>query len=214
MLTAMLLLSAIIQASSDPADCTSRTLRDGGKDWEISFTERRAFPDGSVEFRSRGVRHDGEVVFMERRYNAAAEPLSSSQEGPWGRLEAHYEQERVIRTISGKEQTEKITRKTFVNPTVFWFWKHTPKPEESVTVTFAAANHPSTFQIRYTYIGTEEIESAGRKVKAHKVREDPLNLANSSEVYTVRWFDEQGMDIGRFHKANKNEYRTTLLRWR
>jgi hypothetical protein len=193
----------------------SRTHRDGAGDkWEVTFVERQAHPDGSVSFRSKGVRHDGSVTHADRVYNGRGEPLRSSQEGPWGRLESTFEEKRVVRLINGKAHAQEAERKAFANPTLFWFWRTHPKPGDSAVVSFAAANNPSTFKIRFTYQGVEEVEAAGRKVKAHKVREDPLDVAKGDEVYTVRWFDDKGMDIQRYHKANKNEYRTKLLGWR
>jgi hypothetical protein len=45
----------------------------------------------------------------------------------------------------------------------------------------------------------EEIEAAGKKIRAYRVREDPLDVAKGNEVYTIRWFDEKGMDIQRYH---------------
>jgi len=103
---------------------------------------------------------------------------------------------------------------TLADPTILWFWKTHPKKDESVVVSFAAANSPSIFKIRFTYQGIEEIEVAGKKIQAHEVREDPLDVAKGNEVFTIRWFDDKGMDIQRYHIANKNEYRTKLVNWR
>jgi hypothetical protein len=202
-------------AALQTGDVESRTHRDGDKEkWDIRFNERHVTQDGSVRFVSKGVRSDGSVSFSEKRYNAQGEPLASSQEGPWGKLESRFDEKKVVRFIDGKPHEEAVNRKDYADPTLFWFWKTFPKEGESVVVTIAAANQPSTFKIRYTYQGREEIEAAGKKVKAYKVREDPLNVNKGNEVYTLRWFDEKGMDIQRYHKVNKNEYSTKLIQWR
>lgn len=202
-------------AALQATEIESRTQRDGDKEkWDIRFLERHVAPDGSVRLVSKGVRSDGSVSYSEKRYNPQGEPLSSNQEGPWGRLEGRFEEKKIVRLIDGTAHEEVANRKDYVDPTLFWFWKTFPKEGESVVVTIAAANQPSTFKIRYTYEGREEIEAAGKKVKAYKVREDPLNVNKGNEVYTIRWFDEKGMDIGRYHKVNKNEYTSKLIGWR
>jgi hypothetical protein len=200
---------------ADSGNLESRTHRDGTDDkWEISFCERQVHPDGSISLRSKSVRHDGSVSYAERLYNSRGEPLKSTQEGSWGRLESTFEEQRVVRLIDGKTHSQEIERKTFADPTLFWFWKTHPQEGDSVVVSFAAANQPSSFKIRYTYQGMEEIEAAGKKIRAHKVREDPLDVAQGNEVFTIRWFDDKGMDIQRYHKVNKNEFRTKLVNWR
>lgn len=193
----------------------SRTHRDGDdKKWQVEFRERILHPDGAITIRSRGVNHDSNFSQAERSYTPAGEPIYSSQLGTWGKLEATFAPDQVTRLINGKKDVQKIDRKTLIDPTLFWFWKTTPKEGESVVVTFAAANVPSTFQIRFTYQGTEELEAVGRTVKAHKVREEPLSVKPGNDVFTLRWFDEKGMEIKRYHKVNHNVYETNLLYWK
>ena len=73
-----------------------------------------------------------------------------------------------------------------------------------------AQNVISTFKIRYTYQGDEEMTLAGKKVTVHRVREDPLSAPG---VYTLWWYDDQGMGVKRYHVVGGKEIVDELLNW-
>jgi hypothetical protein len=192
----------------------SRTYRDGGeKDWHVSFRERIVQPDGTILFRTRGVYANGDPSFSETRYSAEGEPLYTLQRGSWGQLESTLHPDKITRIVEGAEQSETIERNTLKDPTKLWFWKTQPVVDETITVKNAQNNVPGVSEIRYTYLGREDIKAAGKTVNAHKVREVPLGVNPGVDVYTLRWFDDQGMEVHRYHKVQKNVYETTLLEW-
>jgi hypothetical protein len=195
----------------------SRTLVsfDDGKDkWRYMLSER-IVANGRITISTRDVSYDGTIGFSHREYDMSGRPLVQWQEGywndRWNRFESTYTPKGATLDINGEKTRSKLTNAELANPTVLWFWKVQPKIGEVKTVTFMAQNVPTTFQIKLTYEGDEEMELAGKKARLHRVREDPLGAKG---VYTIWWYDDQGMGVKRYHKTTQHEYNLDLKAWR
>ncbi|HEU5181401.1 MAG TPA: hypothetical protein VFW45_11455 [Candidatus Polarisedimenticolia bacterium] len=176
---------------------------------------QRTVAEGKIILMSRTIQPDGSVFFSQREYKMDGTPVSSWQEGAWSnrwnRFETRYGSKGAEQHINEKINKTTLPNRTFRDPTVLWFWRTRPKVNESVVVTYLAQNVIETSQIRYTYEGDEEMTLAGRKVKVHRVREDPVGTQG---VYTTWWYDDQGMGVKRFHKTTQHEYTDDLVAWK
>jgi len=163
----------------------------------------------------RTIQPDGSSFYEQREYRSDGTPVSIWQEGAWGDRWNHFETRYGAR---GAEQhiNEVVNRsslpdRTFRNPTVLWFWRVHPEVGTSVVVTYLAQNTIATSQIRFTYEGDESMTLAGRTVTVHRVREDPLGAEG---VFTIWWYDSQGMGVKRYHKTTQQEFTDQLVAWR
>ena len=143
-------------------------------------------------------------------------PVSTWQEGfwanRWNRFETQYSRKGADQRINEETNATTESDRSFTDPTVLWFWRTHPTVNESVVVTYLAQNTIATSQIRYTYEGEEVLTLAGRSIRVHRVREDPVGSATG--VFTIWWYDDQGMGIKRFHKTTQGEYTDELVAWR
>jgi hypothetical protein len=166
-------------------------------------------------FLSRTIQPDGSVFFSQREYKMDGTPVSTWQEGfwsdRWNHFETRYSRKGAEQRINETANKTDAPDRAFANPTVLWFWRTHPKVNASVLVTYLAQNVIATSQIRYTYEGDEEMTLVGRKVTVHRVREDPVGAKG---VYTIWWYDDQGMGVKRFHKTTQNEYTDELVAWK
>ncbi len=176
---------------------------------------QRIVTDGRVTFLGRVVQPDGSIFFSQRAYAMDGTPISTWQEGfwsdRWNHFETRYSRTGAEQRINDAVNTTDQPDRTFTDPTALWFWHTRPKVNESVVVTYLAQNVITTSQIRYTYEGDDVLTLAGRTVTAHRVREDPLG---ADGVYTIWWYDDQGMGIKRYHKTTQHEYIDQLVAWR
>ena len=186
----------------------------GSKDLAVIQNER-IVGDGKVIVRSRRVGTDGDVSFGHKEYREDGTPIAMWQEGEWSdrwnRFETVFGKKEARQIINGEETKTPMEAKAFRDPTVTWFWRKMPKARESVTVKFLAQNTIATYDIRFTYEGDEELTLAGRKVRVHRVREEPLGAPKA--VYTIWWYDDKGMGVRRYHKTTTNEYTFDLKAW-
>jgi hypothetical protein len=164
---------------------------------------------------SRTVQPDGSVFFSQQEYQMDGIPVSFWQEGfwsdRWNRFETRFTRAGAQQRINERTNNSNLPNITFRNSTLLWFWRIHPKVREHVVVTYLAQNTIATSQIRFTYEGDEELTLAGRKAAVHRVREDPLGVDG---VYTIWWYDDQGMGVKRFHKTTQHEYRDELVAWK
>jgi hypothetical protein len=174
----------------------------------------RIVTGGGFVSRSHVVGLDGSIGFSQSEYKMDGTPVCISQEGfwsdRWNHFETRYGKQGTEQQINEQTTKADMPNSKFRNPTLLWFWKTQPKPNESVTVTSLAQNVIRTSQIEYTYEGDEEMTLAGRKVRVHRVREVPLP---GEGVYTIWWYDDQGMGVRRYHKTPENEYTDELVAW-
>lgn len=158
---------------------------------------------------------DGSTSFSRATYRMDGVPVRIEQEGNWGgrmnRFVTDYGAKGATQSINEATNRTDQPDRTFRDPTKLWFWKVQPRVGESVVVTYLAQNVIATSRIRYTYEGDETMALAGRTARLHRVREDPQGT--SPGVYTIRWFDDQGMDVKRYHKTTKAEYGEELAYW-
>lgn len=176
---------------------------------------QRIVSGGQVIFSSRMIRPDGGMSFGQRECRMDGTPVYMWQEGfwsdRWNRFETRYSGKGAEQQINETSNKTDMPDRKFRNPTALWFWKVQPKLGESTTVTFLAQNTIATFQIKFTYEGTDELTLAGKKTTAHRVREEPLSAKG---VYTLWWYDAQGMGIKRYHKTTTSEYTDQLVAWK
>ena len=176
---------------------------------------QRIVTGGKIIHVGRTVQPDGSVFFSQQEYKMDGTPVSTSQEGFWGnrwnRFETRYGGKGAEQNINETTNKTDLPDRTFRNPTILWFWRTRPKVTESIVVTYLSQNVIATSQIRYTYEGDEEMTLAGRKVNVHRVREDPVG---ANGVYTIWWYDDQGMGVKRFHKTTQGEYTEELVAWK
>lgn len=196
----------------------SRTLLSGPVDSASTYAivnERIVYKD-SFTLVTRSVDKSLSGSYSILSYSNAGVPMSSSQEGNWNDrwniLETKFGPKECVQLINGEISTSKMPAGEFANPTSLWFWKVKPKVGTVETVKFLAQNTIATFSIRFTYEGDEEMTLAGRKVKVHRVREKPLSAPDA--VYTIWWYDDQGMGVKRVHKTTQGEYNFDLHSWR
>lgn len=195
----------------------SRTLSPGSTatDGVNLILNQRIVTDGKIVFLSRTVQPDGSVFFSQREYTLDGTPVFAWQEGFWSDRWNHFETrysgkgaEQIINETSNKAD---LPDRTFTNPTLLWFWRIQPRAGDRVVATYLAQNTITTSQIQYTYEGDEKMTLAGRVVNVHRVREDPVGTPG---VYTIWWYDDQGMGVKRFHKTTQHEYTEELVAWR
>lgn len=188
----------------------SRTLISGP---ELILNER-IVGDRRIVVRGRRIGTDGTISFSTKEYREDGTPILSWQEGfwsdRWNRFETTYGNRESVQNINGVLTRSKMVAKEFRDPTVLWFWKTHPKVGESVTVKFLAQNVINTFEIRFTYEGEEEMTLAGKRVRVHRVREDPLSAKG---VFTHWWYDDRGMGVRRYHKTTTSEFVYDLKAW-
>lgn len=180
----------------------------------LIFNQRIVSGDRMV-YLSRTVQPDGSVSYGQREFTLDGTPISSWQEGfwseRWNRFETRFSSTGAEQFINETRHTSELPNHRFRNPTLLWFWKTQPAVGESVVVTYLAQNVIATSQIRYTYEGTEELTLASRTVTVHRVREDPVGAPG---VFTIWWYDAQGMGVKRFHKTTQSEFTDVLTAWR
>lgn len=176
---------------------------------------QRIVADGKIVLFGREVTPDGSVFFSQREYKMDGTPISWWQEGfwadRWNHFETRYSSTGAVQHINEATNKTDLPDRTFLDPTVLWFWHTHPKVNESVVVTYLSQNVIETSQIRHTYEGDEELTLAGRLVKVHRVRETPLSVEG---VYTIWWYDDQGMGVKRYHKTTQHEYTENVVAWR
>jgi len=176
---------------------------------------QRIVAEGKILILSRAVQPDGSVFFSQREYLLDGTPVAFAQEGfwadRWNRFETTFSATVAEQRINETVNRTRSPAQLFRDPTVLWFWRVHPAVGDTAVVTHLAQNVIATYQIRFTYEGTEELTLAGRSVRAHRVREDPLG---SPGVYTLWWYDEQGMGIKRYHKTTDREFADQLVAWR
>jgi len=196
----------------------SRTMLTGPRDasdTEILLTERVTGRDGFI-LATKSVLPDENIAYVFSSYDNQGIPIQSKQEGQWNDrwnvFETTYGSEECVQSINGKVTKKSLAASDFANPTTLWFWKTHPDKGTSVTVQFLAQNTLATYEIQFTYEDDEIMDLAGRKVTLHRVRETPLGAP--PEVYTLWWYDDQGMGVKRYHKTTQGEYRIELLAWR
>lgn len=204
-------------ASGPDVSIETRTLSSVSQDREgVSLIfNQRIVAEGTIVLSSRAVQPDGSVAYSQREYRMDATPVSSWQEGfwsdRWNRFETRYGSEGAEQTINETTSASALPDSTFRDPTVLWFWSTHPRVNETVVVTYLAQNVIATSQIRHTYEGDEEMTLAGRTFRAHRVREEPVGTRG---VYTLWWFDDEGMGVKRFHKTTQQEFTDELVAWR
>ena len=176
---------------------------------------QRIVTEGKIIQLGRTVQPDGSVFFSQQEYKMDGTPVSTRQEGfwsnRWNRFETRYSGKVAEQSINETTNKTDLPARTFRNPTILWFWRTRPRVNESIVVTYLAQNVIATSQIRYTYEGDEEMTLAGRRVSVHRVREDPVGTKG---VYTIWWYDDQGMGVRRFHKTTQQEYTDELVAWK
>jgi hypothetical protein len=116
--------------------------------------------------------------------------------------------------FKGKDTTILInTVKELKDPTTLWFWKHTPKVNETVTVGGIRKNFITKsidlVSVAYTYMGKERINVFGKIKTCYLVKSIPLN--GSKGVYDERWFDQKGMLVKEKHVVGKDGTRIAEL---
>ncbi len=211
-------LTLVALAFSLPINIESRTLRSGPADDPKTYSilsERIATKDGFTLV-SKTIDRSFGVSYSTSSYSNAGVPIESRQEGNWNDqwnvLETKFGASESVQNINGEVTKGKAPAKQFINPSLLWFWKVKPKAGTVVTADILAQNTIATFKIRYTYEGDEVMTLAGRKVTVHRVREKPLSAPDA--VYTIWWYDDQGMGVKRYHKTTQNEYTFDLVSWR
>ena len=177
--------------------------------------EERIATEERILFLGREILPDGSVFYSQREYQMDGTPVQQWQEGFWGnrwnRFETRYSRNGAEQRINETTNRTPLGDWALRDPTVLWFWHTDPKVNERVVVTYLAQNQITTSQIQYTYEGDEELTLAGRTVQAHRVREDPVGTTG---VYTIWWYDDQGMGVKRYHKTTEDEYTEELVAWR
>lgn len=208
---------ALVGLTSSP-EIETRTLLTGprcGPETEVLLTQRVTTED-DFTLLTKVLLPDGGVVYSTTSYDLKGIPLHSRQEGQWNDrwnvLETTFGSDECVQTINGESSKASSGAKEFSNPASLWFWRTHPSVGTTETVEFLAQNTTSTYRIRFQYEGDEELTLAGRKLTAHRVRETPLSAAEG--VYTLWWYDDQGMGVKRYHKTTEHEYRCELSSWR
>lgn len=165
---------------------------------------------------SHDVNSDGSTSYSKSEYDNQGNPLSVTQHGfwndRWNTFQTEFGAKGYIQSINDTKTTGNQPRTKYRNPTALWFWRTHPQKGTSETVTFLAQNTIAEFQIKFTYEDDEVMELAGRKVTLHRVREKPLSAPDA--VYTIWWYDDEGMGVKRYHKTTTNEYETRLVAWK
>lgn len=177
---------------------------------------QRIVADGRILLVNRAVQPDGSVFFSQREYQLDGTPVTFAQEGFWANRWNHFETRfhpsgAEQRINDGVNRTDAPAQR-FRDPTVLWFWRTQPAVGDTVVVTYLAQNVIATSRIRFTYEGVEALTLAGRRVMAHRVREDPVG--GSPGVHTLWWYDEKGMGVKRYHKTTEREFADQLVAWR
>src|SRR5262245_4311189 len=211
------LVLCVAQGADSKLSIESRTLSPvspGDKGVHL-ILEERIVTEERILFLGRVIQPDGSVFYSQREYQMDGTPVQQWQEGfggdRWNRFETRYSRDGAEQRINETTNRTDLGDRTFTNPTILWFWKVQPKVDESVTYTFLAQNTIATSQIRCTYEGKEELTLAGTTIQAHRVREVPVG---SDGVYTIWWYDDQGMGVKRFHKTTQAEYTLQLKAWK
>jgi hypothetical protein len=175
---------------------------------------QRIVAAGRIVLLSRTVQPDGSVSYSQREYQMDGTPVATWQDGfwsdRWNHFETRYGREGAAQKINETTNRTELPARAFRDPTVLWFWRTYPKVNDTIVVTYLAQNVIATSQIRFTYEGDEQMTLAGRTVTVHRVREDPVGAQG---VYTLWWYDDQGMGVKRFHKTTQHEYTDELVAW-
>ncbi len=206
-----------VNARSSAVSIESRTLAPvaSGTPGITLLLNQRIVAGGRIVLEGRNIEPDGSVFFHHRECTMDGAPIVWWQEGFWGdrwnHFETRYSGTGATQFINESTNTTDLPDRTFSDPTILWFWHTHPRVGESVVVTNLSQNTILTSQIRYTYEGDEELTLAGRTVTVHRVREDPVG---TDGVFTIWWYDQQGMGVKRFHKTTKHEYTEQLAAWR
>ena len=214
----MLITTCALFAISQLPDVETRTLLTGPKgapDTEILMTQRIATRDGFILI-TKSLLPDVNVAYNVSTFDKRGVPILTRQEGQWDDrwniFETKYGNKKCVQSINGEVTNHPLDPKIYMDSPKLWFWKVHPKVGTNVTVKILSQNTISTSRIKYTFEGDEEMKLAGRKVKVHRVRETPLDSAPG--VYTICWYDQQGMGVQRYHKTTRGEFRCDLLAWR
>jgi len=154
--------------------------------------------------------------FGSMEYDMSGCPIVQTQEGfwndRWNNFTTRYGSKGSEQSINGVIARDASPLTEYRNPTLLWFWKVKPKIGASETVTFLAQNVIKKFKIKFTYEGDDTLEILGRKCVVHRVREVPISAP--AEVYTIWWFDDEGMGVKRYHKTTSSEYKYELVAWK
>lgn len=216
MVTASICAASILAASD--AQIVSRTLLDGkagSPEARVIVNERILTKEGFALV-SHSVTPGASPSYSIRKFNKAGEPLESSQEGywndKWNVFTTMYGEKQLEQSINGEVTKQVASRKAYRNPTNLWFWKTKPAPGTSETVKFVAQNVIQDFEIKFTYEGDEELEILGKKIKVHRVMERPLRAPEG--VYTVWWYDDEGMGVKRHHQTTTGSFDFELIGWK
>ncbi|MEQ1822650.1 MAG: hypothetical protein ABL949_09075 [Fimbriimonadaceae bacterium] len=210
-------LIALLAVASSGYSIQSRTLLTGPVNAPQTsvILNQQIVGDGKVRLISRTVNPDKSLSYAEEVYTTRGTPISSTQEGfwsnRWNRFTTAYAAKLAKQDINGEVTSCEKPAKFFENPTVAWFWKIKPKVGESVVVNFLAQNVIHVFQIRFTYENDETLTLAGKTLRLHRVKEEPLSAKG---VFSVYWYDDFGMIAKRYHKTTTNEYGYELTAWR
>ena len=197
---------------------TSRKLRDGKPTEKVSsvIINERFLQNDRFSLVTHSVYPSGSTSYGISSFDFHGNPLETSQEGfwndRWNVFTSKFGAKSVRQTINDEVNIDQSPRSKFRNPTVLWFWKTKPKVGCTETVKFLAQNTIATFEIKFTYEGNEVLEIMGKKVKAHRVREIPLSAPKA--VYTIWWYDDEGMGIKRYHKTTTSEFTFGLVSWK
>jgi hypothetical protein len=216
MFTAAAALYLAVLAGAD-ISIESRTLTPANPDTKgvnLIFNQR-IVTGGRIILSSRSVYPNGSVSFSQQEFKMDGTPVYTWQEGfwsdRWNHFETRYNKKGAEQKINEETNKSDLPDSAFKKPTLLWFWKTHPKINETVTTTYLAQNVIATSQIKHTYEGDEEMTLAGKKVKLHRVREDPVGVKG---VYTIWWYDDQGMGVKRYHKTTQHEYTDVLFAWK
>jgi len=211
-----MLISLIVGVSH--INVETRTLiyeNEPGKPAEYQLFERIVSAKG-ISLITKTIVPGDDVSFAQLDFTLDGTPLKTRQEGQWNDrwniFETTYSAHSATQNINGECTTTKMEASALRNPQVLWFWKTHPKIGDSTTVTFLAQNTIAKFKISFTYEADETLSLKGRKVTLHRVREKPLSAPDG--VYTIWWYDDQGMGVKRYHKTTTSEFKTELYSWR
>lgn len=217
--TVSIMFTIALIIGTTPADIETRTLIDvdeKGKATSYIFNQRILTANGFTLVTKSLQPDSGDVSYSRQDFAMSGEPRKFSQEGfwndRWNVFETVFKKDGAEQSINGEVTPSKLGAAKFKNPTLLWFWRTHPKVGESVTVDFLAQNTIITFKINFAYEGDEKVTLKGREVTLHRVREKPISAPD--EVYTIWWYDDQGMGVKRYHKTTEHEYWYQLLSWR
>src|ERR1700743_2175075 len=169
---------------------------------------------------SRSVNKDGSFCLID--YDKMNSPVYSScydangiptQSGNEKELTKIY-RDSIRLNFNVKDTTVLINKaKDLKDVTTLWFWKHTPKVNETATVGGIRKNFITKsidlVSVVYTYLGKESITVLGEMKICYLVKSVPLN--GSTGVYDKRWYDEQGMLVKEQHVVGKDGMRIAEL---